>query len=262
MGSKAMVQCFLDTEFTDLLNPQLLSLALVDHAFHEHYVELDMQCPEGLDRYKASSEFVRGHEVLGQFGKRPAAKATYWEMGRRTGEWLLAQAEACGSKVEVCFDYSADWDLLVEAVRNAGLWDRVREVVVPTDVDPLTGSRWGEIAAEQCYQQMALRDLRRHHAVADAYALQWGYMAARSATAGGDRRKAACGYLLQLVQQAHQAQGRDFAEGRFWVSLVTPCRALLGRKPIHVFDEPGGLDLLKAEWALRERRQRTGGRDT
>ncbi len=97
---------------------------------------------------------------------------------------------------------------------------------------------------------MELRRLKRHHALADAYALRGGYEAGWRAAAGGEKRQAACRYLRQLVQQA---QGEGFAEARFWVWLVTPCRTLLGRRPIHVFDEPGGLDLLRAEWALRER---------
>lgn len=33
------------------------------------------------------------------------------------------------------------------AIRDAGLWDQVREVVLPVNVDPITGTITGELAA-------------------------------------------------------------------------------------------------------------------
>ena len=52
---------FLDTEFTDLLNPELLSLGLVTFdGLDEHYVELDLSSDTGRARVKASGNFVRG----------------------------------------------------------------------------------------------------------------------------------------------------------------------------------------------------------
>ena len=167
---------FLDTEFTDLLHPQLMSLALVAGDGREHYVELDLTSDDGRARVAASSDFVRYGGVLDLWGRVPGAGCTAWEMGRRTGKWLLGLAAECGERVEVAFDYSTDFGLLEEAVRDAGLWDRVREVVWPVNVASLVGTVEGELAAEACLQQLAPRSLARHHALADALALRAAYL--------------------------------------------------------------------------------------
>ncbi len=49
---------FLDTEFTGLLNPELLSLGLVTLDGREFYAELDLTTDTGKARIKASSAFV------------------------------------------------------------------------------------------------------------------------------------------------------------------------------------------------------------
>jgi len=170
---------FLDTEFTDLLNPQLLSLGLVTLDGREHYVELNLTTDVGQVRRKASSDFVR-EEVLDMWGRIPGSSATEWEMGRRTGEWLLQLHEKSGTRVEVAFDYAADFEMMARAIRESGLWDRVREIVIPVDVGPLTGSPEGEIAAEECFRELSRRGLRRHHALADAGALRAAYISVKA----------------------------------------------------------------------------------
>jgi hypothetical protein len=177
---------FLDTEFTDLLNPQLLSLGLVTLDGREHYVELDMSTDIGKARRQASSDFVRYDGVLDLWGLVPGAACTEWEMGRRTGEWLLelAQRSQGSTRIEIAFDYSTDYGLLEYAIRDAGLWDRVREFVLPVDVGALTGTPEGDIAAEECHRELRRQGLSRHHALADALALRAAYVAVRaSATA-------------------------------------------------------------------------------
>ena len=170
---------FLDTEFTDLLNPELLSLGLVTLDGRELYAELDLTTDIGKARLKASSDFVRYGGVLDFWGLLPGATGTEWEMGRRTGEWLLGLAAEFGTKIEVAFDYGMDYELLEYAVRDAGLWDQVREVVIPVNVNAITGTITGELAAEECFRalgQRGGRGLKRHHALADALALRAAYI--------------------------------------------------------------------------------------
>lgn len=50
---------FLDTEFTDLLSPELLSLGLVTLDGREHYGEFDSAPKQARPGVKASSDFVR-----------------------------------------------------------------------------------------------------------------------------------------------------------------------------------------------------------
>lgn len=175
--------CFLDCEFTDLLSPDLLSLGLVTHHGIEQYVELDMQSDAGKARKKASSDFVKFGGVLDLFGLFPACVCTPWEMGRRAGEWLLSFAESAGTRVEVAFDYAVDYELMEYAIRDCGLWDRVREVVRPVNIGRLTGTIEGELAAEECFRELSKHKppLSRHHALADAWALRHSYLAAKRA---------------------------------------------------------------------------------
>ena len=174
---------FLDCEFTHLIDVELLSLGMVslDDETRELYVELDMSTDIGKARRKASSDFVRYGGVLDQWGAVPGATATNWEMGRRAGEWLLALSEETGSRVDVAFDYGMDFEMLEYAVRDSGLWDRVREIVWPMNVDPITGTIPGELAAEECFRAMKKRGLSRHHALADAHALRAAYIGAMTA---------------------------------------------------------------------------------
>lgn len=179
-----MAICFLDTEFTDLLHPELLSIGLVDLDGHEHYSELDLACEAGQARVKTSSDFVRCG-VLDLWGQVEGAKATPWEMGRRAGEWLLKRAGGgqgdIAGRIEVCFDYSTDFELMEYAIRDAGLWDAVRQVVRPVNVNAVTGTIEGELAAEECFRELSRRGLQRHHALADAIALRAAYLAAKAA---------------------------------------------------------------------------------
>lgn len=172
--------CFLDCEFTDLLHAELLSLGLVSLEGEEHYAELDMNTDIGRARKSASSDFVRYGGVLDMWGRVEGAAGTEWEMGRRKGEWFLLPAGESGERVAVAFDHSIDFELLEYCIRNSGLWDRVREVVWPVNVDKLTGTITGELAAEESYRETSRRGLTRHHALGDALALRRAYIAARN----------------------------------------------------------------------------------
>jgi len=177
---------FLDTEFTDLLNPELLSLGLVTLDGREHYGELDLTTETGRARLKASSDFVRGGGVLAAWGLVPGAACTEWEIGRRTGEWLLGLAEESSTQIEIAFDYSMDYDLMAHAIRKSGLWEQVREVVRPVNVNAITGTIDGELAAEACFHELGQRGgrgLTPHHALADALALRAAYMSVKAAAA-------------------------------------------------------------------------------
>lgn len=173
--------CLLDAEFTHLLHPELLSLGLVTLDGREHYVELDLTSDIGQARKKASSDVVRYGGVLDMWGRVLGATVTEWEMGRRTGEWLLGLAAESGTRLEVAFDYSMDFELMEYVIRDSGFWDRVREVVWPVNVGKLTGTIIGELAAEESYREAGKRGLSRHHALADALALRRAYMAVKAA---------------------------------------------------------------------------------
>lgn len=171
---------FLDTEFTSLLQPELLSFGLVTLDGHELYVELDLTTDIGKSRVKASSDFVRYDGAPDLWGLIPDSTLTEHEMGIRVGEWLLGLAAESGTHVEIAFDYGPDYELMEYTIRDSGLWDRVREVVSPVNVSPITDTIDGALAAEACYQDIGKRGFHRHHALADALALRSAYIAVKT----------------------------------------------------------------------------------
>lgn len=170
-----MVIVFLDTEFTDLKNPQLLSVGMVslDDRKELFYVELDLESDFGKNRVQASSIFVR-ETVLPQWGRVHGAIGTELEMGRKAGEWLISLAKG-GVKVGVAFDYRTDFELLEGVIRASGIWEQVDEVIEPMFIDPMTANIDGETVLENCFSTMC--GLEPHHALADAIALRECYKA-------------------------------------------------------------------------------------
>jgi hypothetical protein len=172
---------FIDTEFTDLLDPQLLSLAMVTLDGHEFYAELDLDSDLGRERVKLASEFVRHCDVLEQWGAVPGAACAGLELGMRSGNWLIEQARKAGGPVEVAFDYSVDWELLIDALQECGPWEQAGRLVRPVNIAALVATIEGELAAEARLADMRKRGLRRHHALADAQALRAAYEAVKLA---------------------------------------------------------------------------------
>ena len=263
-----MAIVFLDTEFTDLLQPELLSLGLVTldplNSPRELYVELDLATDIGRARREASSDFA-AFGVLELWGLIPGSTSTEWEMGRRAGEWLLQLAAEAGTRIEIAFDYSTDYELLEYAIRDSGLWDQVRDVVVPVNVDKVTGTIDGELAAEECFRGLAKRGLQRHHALADALALRAAYVAVKSIAiaraADGGQRAAAIREVIdgttwltgeELGAQAEQwvREGRAFAvvEGE---QKLYPAYQFGANKPLPVIEHVlAAFGTVEDAWAL------------
>jgi len=255
---------FLDTEFTNLQSPELLSIGLVSLDGREHYVELDLQSEIGKARVKASSDFVRWGGVLDCWGLVANAEATAWEMGRRTGDWLLSLAQESGRRVEVAFDYMADFELLEHAIRDAGTWEWVRDVVLPVNIDAITCSVHAELAADECFRSLRKRGLHRHHALADALALRAAYVCIKDSAV----RVAAVTQTIdfrRLVDVATGAVGQSGADGSgagetaAWLQqwLTSSNSSLGGRRPIEVLEEADGLG--RVEKALLAIARRVNG---
>lgn len=189
--SEYQLLVFIDTEFTDLMDPQLLSAGMVSLDGHELYVELDLDSETGRQRLRSASQFVRYEGVLDQWGAVPGAACSAEEMGLRCGQWLMEvsdrAARKAGPSVEIAFDYTTDYELLEFAIRDAGLWSRVRQFVRPVNVGVLVRTIEGELGAESCFKDMARRGLRRHHALADAHALRASYERAQLAVQANGR---------------------------------------------------------------------------
>ena len=96
---------FLDTEFTDFVRPELISIALVSEDGREFYAErTDFQ-------RDACNDFVR-ETVLPLLGRVPGAACSRLELTERLHEWF-AQLPEPGT---IVYDFGSDWLLLVAAI--------------------------------------------------------------------------------------------------------------------------------------------------
>ena len=156
---------FVDTEFTDLTRPDLISLALVAEDGREFYAErtdyLTTRC----------TDFVKT-TVLPLLGRMPGAVCTQTELTERVREWFQQLPEPA----TVVFDSEKDWRLLAVAMlgrphsRPPG--DFAGQLYLDSSV--IT-----QPVFEQAQQLNYTPEWPPHHALADARALMAGYRAIR-----------------------------------------------------------------------------------
>lgn len=101
------LKIFIDTEFTNLLDPRLVSIGLVAESGEEFYAELPVDANE-------CSQFVR-EIVLPLLGHDPLARMMDIELFMRLNEWLLL-VRPRNDGVEICYDATVDWSLLNQAL--------------------------------------------------------------------------------------------------------------------------------------------------
>jgi hypothetical protein len=156
---------FLDTEFTDFVQIELISIALVSEDGREFYAErTDF-------RRDDCSEFVR-LAVLPVLGRVSDSACTQKQLTERLRFWFDTLPEPA----ILIFDYSSDWELLVDALQGEDSMPTLSNV----DGQLLLAA---EIISSLVYQK-ALNttfspEWPRHHALADARAMRAGFGAWR-----------------------------------------------------------------------------------
>jgi len=178
-----MKLCFVDTEFTDFIGSDLISIgAITEDGKHEFYCELN-----DYNR-KASSEFVRNVvEPLIDLDKFGMARS---EASARFFCWL----EELGDEYALCPDFSGDWKLIVDLLEdlpgniatspvmlhtylNKQIVDKAAELQTPD-------YKWFFETAKKQYNEGFLEYFLRnpspkqHHALADVKANRQGYFKA------------------------------------------------------------------------------------
>ena len=145
---------FLDTEFTDLLDPILISLGLVTEGGEELYLEV----PFSIEK---CSSFVK-EAVLPHLCNVPNAACTVFEVRSRVLTWVETLRKP-QEDVLICTDYQGDIDLLVNALdyRVPG-W--MSGLLIGHDLD--------ERLQNQFFEE---NRLPRHHALYDARANRYAY---------------------------------------------------------------------------------------
>jgi hypothetical protein len=154
---------FVDTEFTDFVQIDLISIALVADDGREFYAERTDYCRDDCN------DFVRA-AVLPMLGRINGAACTRTELTARLRAWF----EALPEPATLVFDYFSDWELLADAFLGND-FDKP-----PANVcDKLMLG--GEIVEDPLYQHALdlsfTREWPRHHSLADAKAMMAGYRA-------------------------------------------------------------------------------------
>lgn len=154
---------FVDTEFTDFIQIDLISVALVGDDGREFYAERTDYCRADCN------DFVRA-AVLPKLGRIDGAACTRTELTARLRAWF----EALPEPATLVFDYFADWELLADAF----LGDDFDKPPANVGGKLMLG---GEIISDPVYQHALNRtftqDWPPHHSLADARAIMAGYRA-------------------------------------------------------------------------------------
>lgn len=155
---------FLDTEFTDFIDIDLISIGLVsEDGSATFYAERNDY------RREAASDFVRD-AVLPQLGQQPENSCSREELTRRLYEWLQGFPGA----VQIACDSTHDRDLL---------WDALEDEP-PTNLDPavvkLAWQSEDRVFNEAVCKYHGQPGRPRHHALHDAQALRCGWLALSS----------------------------------------------------------------------------------
>lgn len=140
---------FIDTEFTDFIDTQLISIGLVAETGEEFYAEVPYEIRE-------CSEFVK-EVVLPLLGYSPEAEMTKDELYVKMMQWLRL-VRPTDSEISICYDYQADWDLFYDALNGqVPIWCRGR----------LVADRISELLRYDFHKK---ENLPEHHALNDARA--------------------------------------------------------------------------------------------
>ena len=153
---------FIDTEFTDFLNIDLISVALVSEDGREFYAERNDY------RQEDCNDFVHA-TVLPLLGRIDGARCSYPILNDRLRTWF----EALPEPATLVFDYFSDWELLIDAL----LGDFHEKV--PTNVGGklmLGHEVEGSQTFITAYEAAFTPAWPPHHALADARALRAGYL--------------------------------------------------------------------------------------
>ena len=151
---------FLDTEFTDFTNRELISIGLIsEDGLHEFYAErTDFN-------YEYCSDFVRS-AVWAHLGEFPDAKVKKQQLAERLREWLTNLP----FELKIARDSITDWELMLDAL-NGILPINIKG---SHDLSPIIDHPIFNEAMDKYHENLKQP---RHHALHDARATRLGWLA-------------------------------------------------------------------------------------
>lgn len=145
---------FLDTEFTNLQNPQLISIGLAAESGEGLYLEVPFS-------YPTTSKFVRD-TVIPLLDHSPESFCSHPHLAGRLIEWLDRLRDP-DVTVLLAYDHDYDWRLFLSAIANRQQVS-MRNTLIWNNLDDLTVKRYYDDTGEA-----------PHHALHDARANRAGY---------------------------------------------------------------------------------------
>ena len=146
---------FIDTEFTDFKDSQLISIGLVSETGAELYLEPTFP-------YHECSDFVKA-VVLPLLWHTPDVTVNWNEITPRITAWLESIRRG-DEDIAICFDYVTDWVLFGAAMNYT----------LPNYIKPKPIGR-NHFSKEVAVQYMVDNGLAEHHALYDARANKFAY---------------------------------------------------------------------------------------
>jgi 3' exoribonuclease, RNase T-like len=151
---------FLDTEFTDFNDPDLISIGLVDESGREFYAESTEY------RQEACSDFVQ-QVVIPLLGEpKNRIVGNYFEIAKQLNEWLKFYTD----EIVIAIDYLGDWQLLVKLLSllpEEELVQNVKGLNIYGDLDIM--------ALEYYWAEVDAFGHKEHHALYDARGNKYAY---------------------------------------------------------------------------------------
>lgn len=159
-----MTFVFIDTEFSDFINTEILSLGAVSSRggsqFYFERNDFDL---------KICSEFVR-YEIVPMLGKEPNKIGTKEQMADALRQWLNSLEV---DKIVVVFDYNADWELFCDLLED-NLGEKIEG---GTFIQTLCAEAQPNVLVNGIEDYFDAYPHGRHHALHDAMANFEGWKA-------------------------------------------------------------------------------------
>jgi hypothetical protein len=165
------MRIFIDTEFTNHADPDLISIGVAAEGGQIFYAERT-DC-----RYENCSSFVC-NEILPLLGREPDARCTAIELSRRLYEWFLALPEG----LTVIYDFETDRNLLEASFLGPLPSNLSGYELVDHKIFRHSAYKLGEVLTYSAAWPP-------HHALADAKALREGYLRWEAAAEGREWRQ-------------------------------------------------------------------------
>lgn len=171
------IRLLIDTEFTDLQRPQLLSLGAVAQSesgqvVRECYVQRDATTAHAQKLRRQSNRFVQQHVWPILERHLGLSASSEQELAQPLVAMLRDVLAMQEGSVEVAYDYHADYDFFESLLQRFEPTGKLLSRLEPTPVAYLLGDEDAQAAMARSWQASLLQDgLPRHHALADARAL-------------------------------------------------------------------------------------------